>query len=579
MCVQGAHEFAKDFEILKDLQKEFAGEDLGIEAIIKENKRAFFFLRFTDTLAKDKFIKKGAFKLRNRNMKIREAKISRETLKKERTIEELKNFAHKRQETTKKEIEEAKAEDANREPMSREEMTQALRQRICPFGDLAYPDQIQKKREILEGYLKEIKSIAKGRIQPHEVQSMGWLHSKEDTCCPLQDFVECDEDGRKFYRTKTEFSVGVSSLDQKAKVGFNVPAAHRRGFSIELCDSPEETLTLPVESFLTAQIAEDLIRGLEWPVFDRSAISGFWRFMVVRASKVTKQMLINIVGNKKYFAEGTFDIEFKEKFIAHFVQKLTTHDIMKGYKLMGITFQHSDTSSDSIPYVEDSELELVYGEQKTYEEKIAGCVFEVSNSSFLQINIKQTEKMYSWAQKYAGLDDKTVLLDICSGIGTIGITLGQGCHKVVGIEMVKSACANAVKNAARNGMESKYEVVEGKVEEKMEGVASQYSGQGLRIVGIIDPPRAGVHPDVIRCLRTCRGLDELVFICCDVKQSKTNIIGLCLPQKKKRRGPPFSPILCTGFDMFPYTNHFETMFVLKRLYEELGGVPTVKEAN
>jgi tRNA (uracil-5-)-methyltransferase len=574
--VQGAHEFAKDFEILKDLQKEFPGEDLGIEAIIKENKRAFFFLKFTDSLAKEKFLKKGAFKLRNRNMKIREAKISRDTLKKERTIEELKSFAQKRQENTRKEIEEAKAEDLNRPPMTKEELTQSLRQRICVFGDLPYAEQIQKKREILEGYLKEIKTIAKGRLQPHEVQSMKWLSQEGDLCCELQDFVQCDEDGRKYYRTKTEFSVGVSSLDQQPKVGFNVPAAHRRGFSIELCDTPEETLTLPVESFLSAQIAEDLIRTLKWPIFDRSTITGFWRFIVVRVSKITKQMLINIVGNKKYFAAESFDTDFRQQFIVPFIAKLTSHEIMKGYKVMGVTFQHTDTSSDSIPYVEDSELELVHGQQKTYEEKIAGCVFEVSNSSFLQINIKQTEKMYTWAQKYAGLDSKTVLLDICSGIGTIGITAGQVCHKVVGIEMVKSACANAVKNAARNGMAEKYEVVEGKVEDKMEGVASQYSGQGWRIVGIIDPPRAGIHPDVIRCLRTCRGLDELVFICCDVKQSKTNIIDLCLPQNKKRRGPPFSPILCTGFDMFPHTNHFETMFVLKRLYEELGGVPVPK---
>src|SRR3990167_5227557 len=479
-------------------------------------------------------MKKGAFKLRNRNMKIRDAKISRETLKKERTLEEIKSFAQKRQENTRKEIEDAKADEANREPLSKEEMTQALRQRICVFGDLPYSEQIQKKREILQGYLTEIKSIAKGRLQPHDVQSMAWLSNSSPLCCELQDFVECDEDARKFYRTKTEFSIGVSSLDQQPKIGFNVPAAHRRGFSIELCDNPEQTLTLPVESFLVAQLAEDLIRTLGWPIFDRSEIKGFWRFMVVRVSKITKQMLINIVGNKKHFSEDAFDTQFKQEFIVPFIAKLGGHELMKEYKVMGITFQHTDTSSDSIPYVDDSEIDLVYGSQKTYEEKIAGCVFEVSNSSFLQINIKQTEKMYTWAQKYASLDSKTVLLDICSGIGTIGITAGQVCHKVVGIEMVKSACANAVKNAARNGMADKYEVVEGKVEDKMEGVASQYSGQGWRIVGIIDPPRAGIHPDVIRCLRTCRGLDELVFICCDVKQSKTNIIDLCLPQNKKR---------------------------------------------
>lgn len=55
--------------------------------------------------------------------------------------------------------------------------------------------------------------------------------------------------------------------------------------------------------------------------------------------------------------------------------------------------------------------------------------------------------MYEYARKYANLDNQTILLDICSGIGTIGISVGKDCHKVVGIEMVKSSCKNALKNA------------------------------------------------------------------------------------------------------------------------------------
>jgi tRNA (uracil-5-)-methyltransferase len=318
-----------------------------------------------------------------------------------------------------------------------------------------------------------------------------------------------------------------------------------------------------------AKSSEELIKTLDWPLFDKTTLKGFWRFVVVRISKKTNEMVIHFVGNRKYFeSQEAFEAEFKEKFVEPLAERLRQRaDFNRVVK--GITFQHAETSNDSIPYVEDDQITLFHGDSKTYSEVICGCTFEVSNSSFLQINIAQSEQMYAYAAQCAGLDDQTILLDICSGIGTIGISMGKSCRKVVGIEMVRSACQNALKNAAANQMSEKYEVVEGKVEDKIEEVAAKYSAQGFKIVGIIDPPRAGLHPDVVRTLRTCKGLDDLIFICCDIKQSKANIIELCLPQNKKRRGPPFSPLFCTGFDMFPHTPHFESLFVLRRLYEEL----------
>lgn len=567
ICFQGVREFMKDFEIIKDLDKLFPSEDLGIAAILKEPKRSFFFLRFKDQESKKKFFSKGTITIRNRAIKMKNASISRASAKKERTLDDIRKFINKRTEDGKSKV--ANQENSNEEVKHTKETIEAiLKDRICGYGSKAYHEQLHLKKEKLSEYLKEIKSLAVNRLKPEEVQLMDWLSNGHQQCCELKNFVPCDEKERFFYRTKTEFTIGYSFLDKLPKVGFNVSNKEKTFHSIELTETPDEIMTIPEETFAVAKLSEHLIRKLEWPVFDRSSLLGFWRFIVVRISKRTHEMTINFVGNQNYFANNyDFEQSFKKDFVDNLVAQMNSHELLKELKHISVTFQHSSSSSDCVPYVEDEEIMLFSGDRKTYHERMADCMFEVSNSSFLQINIPQSEKMYEYAKKYVQLDENTILLDICSGIGTIGISVGRDCKKVVGIEMVKSSCQNAIKNAKTNNMGDKYEVVEGKVEDRIEEIAAKYSADGFRIVGIIDPPRAGLHPDVIRCLRTCKGLDLLVFICCDIKQSKTNIIDLCLPQNKKRRGPPFSPILCSGVDMFPQTPHFESLFVLQRLYE------------
>ena len=183
-------------------------------------------------------------------------------------------------------------------------------------------------------------------------------------------------------------------------------------------------------------------------------------------------MLINLVGNKDYFKEDPngFELKIKGELAKKLLEGFSELPELQGYKLMGLTFQHSSEASDSIPDVQDSDLELLGGEAKVYHEIICGNKFEVSNSSFLQVNSEQMDKMYNYVHQMAKLDNNTVLLDICSGIGTIGLSVGQECKKIIGIEMVKSSCENAEKNAKANGKEGLYTVICGKVEDVIEEV-------------------------------------------------------------------------------------------------------------
>jgi len=559
VCVQGVQKFMKDFEILRTLKKLFDIKECGITELIKEKNKPFFFMRFESLGKKEEFLPKFPFTIKNRKCKARDASFSKGTLRKSRTVTHIEEFMDKKRESHK----EKEVDSEFLRTVTPQSLIEMMQQRICGYNNVDYSEQIERKKAELLNFLEEIKKVA---VKDAEElgHCLSWITSEKPQCCELKDFIECEEDWRKYYRNKNEFTIGTCLLENKQKVGFNISENAHNFHSVCRGDSFEDTVTCPKEAYEIAKITEGFIQTSEIPVYSRFTNEGFWRNLVVRQSPYTKQLLVNLVVSKKHFPEGNFEQDFIAKFKTYFEAQILESSILSEFKLAGFTLQNSESTSDSIPYIEDSDLELLLGEGKVYHEKICGNTFEISNSSFLQINSHMMDKMYNYVGQLADLNEDTILLDICSGIGTIGLSVGKRCKKVIGIEMVQSACDNAKKNAEMCGM--KYEVICGKVEDVIAKVVEE--NQGSRLVGIVDPPRAGLHHSVAQALRTCKGLDEMIFMACDVKQSKVNIVDLCAPSNnKKRKGPAFSPLHAIGVDMFPNTPHFETIFHLKRLYE------------
>jgi tRNA (uracil-5-)-methyltransferase len=111
-----------------------------------------------------------------------------------------------------------------------------------------------------------------------------------------------------------------------------------------------------------------------------------------------------------------------------------------------------------------------------------------------------------------------VVFDICCGTGAIGICLSKNAKKVVGIELVEAAVVNARENVNLNNEilnAEKCEFHAGRAENILPDVAKIYSDQNSKIVGIVDPPRSGLHRDVLKALRTCKGLNRLVYVSCN----------------------------------------------------------------
>ncbi|XP_051134439.1 zinc finger CCCH domain-containing protein 24 isoform X2 [Andrographis paniculata] len=281
--------------------------------------------------------------------------------------------------------------------------------------------------------------------------------------------------------------------------------------------------------------------------------------------------------------------------------------------------------------------------------------FSISPSAFFQVNTLAADKLYSLAGDWAGLNSDTLLFDICCGTGTIGLTLAHRVGMVVGVEMNASAVADAQRNAEINSIKN-CRFVCGKAENVIGSLMKEYLSlpqkqddisdttqiaeteavsaeenvdsaekvlekgsdptvdcstkddshldehntsttsnvrQFKNVVAIVDPPRVGLHPTVIKVLRTQTRLRRLVYISCNPESLVANAIELCTPSlvekgekgnNKNNRGwksmssaglarqrvksmpvsEPFVPIKAMAVDLFPHTLHCELVMLLER---------------
>ena len=132
------------------------------------------------------------------------------------------------------------------------------------------------------------------------------------------------------------------------------------------------------------------------------------------------------------------------------------------------------------------------------------------------------EKMLALITEFAGIDRSTVLFDICCGTGAIGLCLSKNAKKVIGVELIEQAVENAKENVRLNPETldaSKIEFHAGRAEAVLPPIVNEESAgnNSQKIVGIVDPPRSGLHKDVLKCLRTCKGLDRLVYVSCNAQ--------------------------------------------------------------
>ena len=142
----------------------------------------------------------------------------------------------------------------------------------------------------------------------------------------------------------------------------------------------------------------------------------------------------------------------------------------------------------------DAAYEHING-SKYIEEKLFNLTFRISPDAFFQVNSVGAEVLYSQVADWCNVSPATTVLDICCGTGTIGISMANKVHQVIGVELCEHAVEDAKQNARLNGIyNTRYHC--GKAEDLMTNIMK--SLHTTDIVAILDPPRAGLLWDVFQ---------------------------------------------------------------------------------
>ena len=270
---------------------------------------------------------------------------------------------------------------------------------------------------------------------------------------------------------------------------------------------------------------------------------GFFRYLVVRKSQKTDEVLFNLVTT-------SYDLpKFDLNAFAIFLKGIF------GKRLAGLLHTINDEVGDRTIATSGS-LALVYGKDKIVEE-LLGLNFEISMKSFFQTNPKCAEKLYTKVVDYVLENkeavDNTVVMDLFCGTGTIGQIIASKSKnaQIVGVDIVASAIEDAQKNAKRNNIDGLkfYAADVG----KFLSAHPQYKGKIKTIV--LDPARAGIAPKTLQKIIDLNA-DRMVYVSCNPATQARDTELLM------QHGYSIKKISLV--DQFPHTSHIETVVLFEK---------------
>ena len=440
---------------------------------------------------------------------------------------------------------------------------------VAPWMNIPYGDQLRRKSAHCVGILKTINkqscirdgSLRTGAMLSEVVQSpqrVAYRNNVLFTCGLDESGVPC-----------VGFQAG-QSVAGKANVlpADGVPTAH--------------PLALAVRDTFMAEVFAPNAEAL--PMYRKAEQTGFWRKLHVRHNKEAEVMLdieVNPTGVtddamaaiKQTLATWAAGFAASVPAAEWELADDTAADLTGAVSMQGelppatvtskfVSLQwHSYTGMSTAPT--DTPRETIFGGD-ALTQTLFGLKFDISPGAFFQVNRLGCERLLSKVADEAQLDSsKTILLDLCCGTGTIGLCLSSRVQKVIGVEMVAAAIDNAKVNAERNGV-TNAEFVCGRVEHALRDVLTQLPKEA-DVVAILDPPRCGVHADVLRWLRNCRTVRRIVYISCDQRALETDCAPLCKASSRQHHELPFRVCGSFGVDLFPQTPHVEMVVTLRRV--------------
>ncbi len=385
----------------------------------------------------------------------------------------------------------------------------------CKWQNMKYEQQLFYKNQEVQNNLKRI-----GKIE-------------------LPDFEPIlGSENQFFYRNKMEFGFSdtrwltekeIQSEDttfsKKPALGFHIPRMWDKILNIETCHlqaDPSNAIRNGVRDFAIKN---------EISFFNARNHTGLLRTLMIRTTSIGEIMVL-----VQFFADNKKQRELVMNYLKDTFTEITS-----------LQYVINEKPNDTIY---DQDIILFKGRDYILEE-MEGLKFSINAKSFYQTNSQQAFELYLITRDFAGLTGNEVVYDLYTGTGTIAQFVAKKAKKVIGVEAVPEAIADAKENAKRNGITNcEFYVGDMKTVFNDDFIAQH----GQPDVIITDPPRDGMHKDVVEQLLKI-GADKIVYVSCN-SATQARDLALMDEQYKVTRVRPV--------DMFPQTHHVENVVLLKR---------------
>ncbi|MDE5750555.1 MAG: 23S rRNA (uracil(1939)-C(5))-methyltransferase RlmD, partial [Duncaniella sp.] len=382
----------------------------------------------------------------------------------------------------------------------------------CRWQHLPYDFQLRCKQQQVQDAMERIAKIPIPEITPILGSEEIWEYRNK------MEYTFSD----KKWLTYEQMKSGEEFPDRRA-AGFHIPGAFDKVLDIDRCHLQDD-----FGNRLRVFIKE-LGKERGYSFYNLRENHGLLRTLMIRIASTGEIMAVMSVGEDDPEA-----IEGLMSAIAAEFPEITSLFYV-------VNTKQNDTIAD---------LDLTLYRGKPYiEEEMEGLRFRVGPKSFYQTNSRQAHKLYSVARDFARLRGDELVYDLYTGTGTIACFIARGVRHVVGIEYVEDAIRDAKVNAEANGL-TNTEFYAGDMKDVL--TSGFIAEHGRPDVMIVDPPRAGMHEDVVKVILEAEP-ERIVYVSCN---PATQARDLALLHAK------YDVEAIRPVDMFPHTQHVENVAAL-----------------
>ena len=384
----------------------------------------------------------------------------------------------------------------------------------CVWQILPYSEQLKYKQKQVVDALTRIGHVELPEITP--------IIGSEKTQC-YRNKLEFTFSNKRWL-TREEVASGVDF--ERNAVGFHITGAFDKVLPIEKCWLQDDICNQ------IRNAIRDYALEHGYTVIDLRQHTGMMRNLVIRTAS-TGELMVIVVAR----VEGA---EEREKFLALMEYVKQTFP-----QITSLQYVINNKVNDSIG---DLDVELYSGRDHIFEE-MEGLRFKIGPKSFYQTNSEQAYQLYKVARGFAQLSGNELVYDLYTGTGTIANFVSRQARQVIGIEYVPEAIEDAKVNSAVNGIKNTLFYAGDMKDILTDDFIAEH---GRPDVIITDPPRAGMHPDVINVILNAAP-QRIVYVSCNPATQARDLQLLDVKYKVEAVQP---------VDMFPQTHHVENVVLL-----------------